>query len=81
MRVWQTIACYLALLACFSPYKIKDTRELKYFLGEVVKSKKRNHLCQRKYALDILNGNGISELASKLCYVRFLIKMHIEYKT
>ncbi|XP_017416389.2 uncharacterized mitochondrial protein AtMg00810-like [Vigna angularis] len=39
---------------------IKNLGELKYFLGlEVARSKKGIHLCQRKYALDILEEIGM----------------------
>ncbi|XP_014517259.1 uncharacterized protein LOC106774734 [Vigna radiata var. radiata] len=41
-------------------FRIKDLGELKYFLGlEVARSKKGIHLCQRKYALDILEETGM----------------------
>ena len=47
-------------------FKIKDLGKLKYFLGfEVGKTKKEIHLCQRKYALDILDEAGM--LNSKPC--------------
>ncbi|RDX67136.1 hypothetical protein CR513_54028, partial [Mucuna pruriens] len=40
-------------------YKIKDSRSLKYFLGlEIVRFKSRLHVCQRKYALEILSNMG-----------------------
>ncbi|XP_014499499.1 uncharacterized protein LOC106760591 [Vigna radiata var. radiata] len=41
-------------------FRIKDLGELKYFLGlEVARSKEGIHLCQRKYALDILEETGM----------------------
>ncbi|XP_014503083.1 uncharacterized protein LOC106763399 [Vigna radiata var. radiata] len=41
-------------------FRIKDLGELKYFLGlKVARSKKGIHLCQRKYALDILEETGM----------------------
>jgi len=40
-------------------FRIKDLGSLKYFLGfEVARSTKGIHLCQRKYALDILSEIG-----------------------
>lgn len=45
-------------------FKIKDLGYLKYFIGlEIARSKARIHLCQRKYALEILFGCGL--LAAK----------------
>jgi len=39
-----------------SNFRIKDPGQLKYFLGlEIARRKKGIHICQRKYALDILN--------------------------
>jgi len=41
-------------------FRIKDLGSLKYFLGfEVARSTKGIHLCQRKYALDILSETGM----------------------
>jgi len=41
-------------------FKIKNLRNLKYFLGfEVTRSHKGIHLCQRKYVIDILSLTGM----------------------
>ncbi|MCH79575.1 hypothetical protein A2U01_0000327 [Trifolium medium] len=45
-------------------FRINDLGNLKYFLGlEISRSKTGIHLCQRKYALDVLSDTGL--LASK----------------
>lgn len=50
--------------ALHSNFHIKDLGHLKYFLGlEIAQSKIGIHICQRKYALDILDECGL--LASK----------------
>jgi len=42
-------------------FRIKDLGKLKYFLGfEISRTKKGIHMCQRKYALDILNETGMT---------------------
>jgi len=47
-------------------FRIKDLGKLKYFLGfEISRTKKGIHMCQRKYALDILNETGMTN--SKPC--------------
>ncbi|XP_014522849.1 uncharacterized protein LOC106779282 [Vigna radiata var. radiata] len=61
-------------------FRIKNLRKLKYFLGfEVAISKKGIHLCQRKYALDILEETGM--VGSKPCTTPFLSDTSSVYKT
>uniref|UniRef100_A0A1S3Y8V6 Uncharacterized mitochondrial protein AtMg00810-like n=1 Tax=Nicotiana tabacum TaxID=4097 RepID=A0A1S3Y8V6_TOBAC len=44
-----------------SRVKMKDLGELKYFLGiEFSRSEKGIHMCQRKYALELLSETGLS---------------------
>jgi len=63
-----------------SKFRIKNLGELKYFLGiEVARSKKRIHLCQRKYALDILEETRM--LGSKPYSTPFLSDTKSLYKT
>lgn len=41
-------------------FKIRDLGNLKYFLGlEITRLKRSTHICQRKYALDILSYSGM----------------------
>lgn len=45
-------------------FRIKDVGKLTYFLGiEVAKSTQGIHICQQKYALDILNDSGTIDSA------------------
>ncbi|XP_014519733.1 uncharacterized protein LOC106776776 [Vigna radiata var. radiata] len=61
-------------------FQIKDLGELKYFLGfEVARSKRGIHLCQRKYALDILEETGM--LGSKPSSTPYLSNNNSLYKT
>ncbi|XP_014522362.1 uncharacterized protein LOC106778876 [Vigna radiata var. radiata] len=54
----EEINCIKELL--HNKFRIKNLGELKYFLGlEVARSKRGIHLCQRKYALDILEETGM----------------------
>ncbi|XP_014522704.1 uncharacterized protein LOC106779159 [Vigna radiata var. radiata] len=61
-------------------FHIKNLGELKYFLRlEVARSKKGIHLCQRRYALDILKETGM--LGCKPCSTPFLSDTSSLYKT
>ena len=52
-------------------FKIKNLGNLKYFLGfKVARSHKGIHLCQCKYAIDILNQTGI--MGCKPCSTPYL---------
>jgi len=54
-----------------SSFRIKDPGQLKYFFGlEIARTKEVIHICQRKYALDILNECGM--LASKPSSTHFI---------
>ena len=71
-------------MACISSRKsflhgqfhTKDLRMLKYFLGvEVMRSKRRIFLSQRKYVLDLLSKTG--KLATKPCHFLMAQSLHL----
>jgi len=60
-------------------FRIKDVGQLSYFLGlEVTRSKRGIHVCQRKYALDILADRGM--LAAKPCFTPMTKDMKLMFE-